>query len=387
AEPTPIPEDDDPLDFPTEDPVEDPIPSTDPIVVTPPVTDPIVLPPVIDPLVLPPVVVPPVVVPVDPNAKLTIKVSGRQLLVDGKAFTIKGVCYNPVPKGAGELSGTLFSNPTAAHLVALEQDFKLMQEAGINTIRTYSVIENAKVLALLNKYGLFVIVPVMNVHTTTDKEVKRIVNLLKNHRSTLMWQVGNEWNYNLLYGGWDYAKTAPLVKNAGTIIKATDSSHPVMTNWGEIPSKAIVDEFSMFDIWGLNIYRSKSFDDSFSKWKAVSTKPMFIGEYGADAFNALTNREDTNSQGIATEALTKEIMANLSATSSDKAALGGTIFEWNDEWWKDQKGTQATHDNGGIAPGGGPYPDGTFNEEWWGVVDIDRNPRPAYNILKALWKN
>ncbi|RYZ49966.1 MAG: hypothetical protein EOP07_23665, partial [Proteobacteria bacterium] len=126
AEPTPIPEDDDPLDFPTEDPVEYPIPSTDPIVVTPPVTDPIVLPPVIDPLVLPPVVVPPVVVPVDPNAKLTIKVSGRQLLVDGKAFTIKGVCYNPVPKGAGELSGTLFSNPTAAHLVALEQDFKLM---------------------------------------------------------------------------------------------------------------------------------------------------------------------------------------------------------------------------------------------------------------------
>ena len=35
-------------------------------------------------------------------------------------------------------------------------------EAGINTIRTYNVIENDKVLALLNKYGIFVIVPVLS---------------------------------------------------------------------------------------------------------------------------------------------------------------------------------------------------------------------------------
>merc|ERR1711937_118166 len=79
---------------------------------------------------------------------------------------------------------------------------------------------------------------------------------------------------------------------------------------------------------------------------------------------------------------TKEIVDRTSVTGGD--VLGGFLFEFNDEWWKDGKGSRSKHDVGGIAPGGGPYPDMTFNEEWWGIVDIDRKPRAAYWAYAAV---
>jgi hypothetical protein len=69
-----------------------------------------------------------------------------------------------------------------------------------------------------------------------------------------------------------------------------------------------------------------------------------------------------------------EIARNLSADDPGRVALGGAIFEWNDEWWKTPP--PGTQDPGGWNPVG--FPDGTASEDWWGVVSIQRVPRQLY---------
>ena len=63
---------------------------------------------------------------------------------------------------------------------------------------------------------------------------------------------------------------------------------------------------------------------------------------------------------------------------------GVTMFAFNDEWWK--AGNNETQDPGGWAPNstGVPY-DGTPNEEYWGIVDIDRNKKMTYEIIKQKY--
>merc|ERR1712096_467431 len=53
-------------------------------------------------------------------------------------------------------------------------------------------------------------------------------------------------------------------------------------------------------------------------------------------------------------------------------------------WWKDIDGNPNKQDVGGAAPGAGPFPDGVFNEEYWGVVSIDGTTREAYRAYAAV---
>merc|ERR1711879_381542 len=80
--------------------------------------------------------------------------------------------------------------------------------------------------------------------------------------------------------------------------------------------------------------------------------------------------------------LTEEIVQNSVLTGG--VCLGGLIFELADEWWKDGEGDHTQQDVGGVAPGAGPYPDSVFNEEWWGLVKIDRTPRKAFNAFRDV---
>ena len=200
-----------------------------------------------------------------------------------------------------------------------------------------------------------------------------------------MWMVGNEWNYNGLYAGFSFEAARERVAEVSRNLKQADQEHPVATSFGELPDAATIAALPNIDIWGTNVYRGLSFGGIFNDWAARSDKPLLVAEYGADAYNANLPGPDEAAQAEATVALTELIRDNGSAFSNAGVCVGGALFEWADEWWKDGNGRWDTHDVGGYAPGGGPHPDFVFNEEWWGIVDIDRNRRAAFWGLKELF--
>lgn len=308
----------------------------------------------------------------------SVAVEGRSLLVDGQPYVIRGVCWNPVGVGGQHPEDLDYAG-------FAEADIALMAALGINTVRTYEPLLNIEVLDQLFAAGIRVINTVYPWGGSPPSVVTERVLAVKGHPAILFWALGNEWNYNGLYFGLSQARALAAIQAAAELVKAADSTHPISTIYGELPTPETLSALPGIDIWGINSYRGISFGNLFEQWEQRSQLPMYVAEYGADAYNALTSRYDPESHTQAVVSLTEELLARAAGPASDPTVLGGTLFEFADEWWKDPAGSPDSQEVGGIAPGGGPFPDQTFNEEWWGLVEIDRTPRPAYAALKNVF--
>jgi hypothetical protein len=133
----------------------------------------------------------------------------------------------------------------------------------------------------------------------------------------------------------------------------------------------------------LNVYRGASFGSLFSDWSSISAKPMFLAEYGADAYRTasldlMDGSEDQSMQAGFDRGLWNQIVPNLSALNLFGICVGGVVFEWNDEWWKASAQLGASVDNQENLGFAASQPDNFSNEEWYGLVAIDRRVRQAY---------
>lgn len=315
------------------------------------------------------------------------RIDGRKFFVDGEPLHMKGICWSPIPLGGVDPNDIDYDGYA-------DGDSDLMVEAGINVIRVYSPILNHTTLDTFHSKGIHVINMAYVWGGAPVSDVPAIINAVKDHPAIIAWEVGNEWNYNYFYWKPDgspqdgekiksYEEARQRAIDVVATVKEHDTVHPVVTVYGEIPSQEDIDLLDQVDIWAINSYRGIDFTNLFDDFAALTDKPMYLGEYGADAYdnNSWSWGENQTAQAEATTVLTEQIIAQSSLTGGP--CLGGLIFEFCDEWWK-APGTPTEHDIGGIAPGGGPYPDGTFNEEWWGLLEIDRTPRLAWEAYKAI---
>jgi len=350
-------------------------------------------------------------------ATVTVDKAKRQLLVDGVPFILKGVNYSPTRAGGFPGSYNVFADSET-----YVGDFKLIQLLGANTIRFFDASgATTQALDEAKNRGFYVVMgysvnanwdlSVASTQTALLTGFTDMVRQFKDHPAVLMWAFGNEVTSqnNFILTSVDAARFYALLDQAAAQAKAIDPNHPVTTaladmgDLGEIGLNTNGDNPTNVDLWGLNVYRA-SFGNQFTgnpfSYDARTQKPAWLSEFGSDAYNTALAQEDQNTQATDLRRQWSEIADNLSAEVPGAMVVGGSVFEWSDEWWKGRASTSAAFGSGGVNGvlvqdtavdwTSGSYLDSGIQEEWWGITAIStgsstKRLRQGFYALKELW--
>ena len=361
-----------------------------------------------------------------------------QLMAGNRPFIVRGACYNPIPIGSGP-SYDWWADPDKPWLA----DGALMKEMGVNTVRLYQSHEHPEEVKMVIRdlYEKFGIRTMMGdwlgfweypyppygdkiFRERIKKEVLDMVRLYKDEAGILFWVLGNENNYSC--SGRTRPWTSDEVEKEGDPAKQNalrykiyysfvnelakevhdiDPGHPVALGNGELVGLEFAKEYCPeVDLVACIIYRGNTFGNLFNSLKATFDRPIVIAEFGADCFDAYLKKEDQDMQAFFLESQWYQIYKNLAnAEGGAGNCLGGTLFEWTDEWWKhneDDTGSWGAHDTESSWSNGSYYSDiqaegnKNMNEEWFGIVALSpepggglnkRVPRKAYYTVKEFW--
>lgn len=357
---------------------------------------------------------------------------GMKLVVNGKDLMINGMNWDYFPIGTN-YSYSLWTESDAFIEKALDDEMSLLKFMGVNAIRVYTGIPQKWIKHIYERYGIYTMLNHsfgrygLNVggawQANTEysdplvrelllKEVKELAEQYKDTPGLLLFLLGNENNYGLF---WEGAETEnipmedrtstlrarhmyKLFNEAAVAMKAIDKSHPVAICNGDLLFLDIIaEECKDIDIFGTNSYRGISFGDAFERVKNEYGKPFLLTEFGADAFNVISNSEDQKSQAYYFTGNWREIYENAAGLGKANNSIGGFTFQFSDGWWKYGQTTNLdVHDSHASWSNGGYLSDfvegeNNMNEEWFGICakgpsneqgHYQLYPRAAYYAMK-----
>jgi len=376
------------------------------------------------------------------NYKVIVEKSdqGMKLLVDGKDFMINGMNWDYVPIGKN-YEYSLWKQSDELIKAALDAEMSLLKNMGVNTIRVYTGMQPKWISYVYKTYGIYTMLnhtfgryglTINGVWTpvTEYKDPKTKILLLsevtamaKEYKDTpglLLFLLGNENNYGLFWSG---AETEDfpeedekkkfigerlgrpmykLMNDAAIKMKSINNNLPIAICNGDLLFVEIIaEECTDIDIYGTNMYRGKSFTDAFEIVKKELDMPILFTEFGADAFNVISNKEDQEMQAFYMVENWKEIYQNAAGLGKSGNAIGGFTFQFSDGWWKyGQTKNLDVHDNnaswfnrGYNLDVEGSSDNNNMNEEWFGVCAKGPTnskglytlyPRAAYFALQEV---
>ena len=330
---------------------------------------------------------------VKPLSAGPVRINNKKLEVDYdgdgvyEPYYVKGAAYSIMPIENKPITSTLE-----------DMSIQYLKYMNANTIRTYSTpgktmltkmaAQNIRVIS-----GFWVNTDLDLALTSVRQQVKddfaKMVVDLKDNPGVLMWNLGNEQNYQNGNNAYWYTLCQELAVVAYEI--EGEKYHPVcisngnIYNIGDVSKNADDASLTYIDLWATNIYEL-NLTPQFVTYKSKSNKPLVITEYGIDALDNRIKQEYETTQAVVDSMNWSQILA------ASEFVVGATVFEYTDEWWK--AGDPNSHDYGGYETGA--HPDGYSNEEWWGLIAItpDTNgdgydewrPRQVYYMFKRNWK-
>jgi len=282
-----------------------------------------------------------------------IRVHGKFFFAGKQKHFIRGVTYGPFGPGS---HGAQF--PEAA---MVEKDFALMSQAGINTVRVFTV-PPLWLLDIADRAGLRVLVGLAwSQHiaflesAATQAEIRRAVAAsardCHRHPAVFGYLVGNEIPPDIVR--WHGAEAVRRFVR-GLVAGVKDEHPEALVSYANFPStEYLTIDFTDFVCFNVYLHDQAAFCRYIARLHNLAVdQPLVLTEFGVDSI-----RQGEEEQ--------RRILSWQVRSAFESGVAGTFVFAWTDEWFT----------------GGHPIEDWAF-----GLVDRERRQKPSFGDVACQYR-
>jgi GT2 family glycosyltransferase len=282
-----------------------------------------------------------------------IRVRGKFFFAGDIKHFVKGVTYGPFGPGS---HGAQFPE-----VEVVERDFALMRNAGVNTVRVFTV-PPVRLLDAAEEAGLKVLVGLPwsqhvafldspAIQAEIRDAVAGGVRACRRHAAVFAYLVGNEIPpYMIRWHG--AGEVRRFLKELVALVRR---EHPgALVSYANFPStEYLTIDFTDFLCFNIYLHEETAFRRYIARLHNLAVdKPLVLTEFGIDSM-----RNGAEEQA--------RILGWQVRAAFASGVAGTFVFAWTDEW----------------------FTGGHLIEDWaFGLVDLERHPKPAFYEVSGRYK-
>ncbi len=313
------------------------------------------------------------------TAEARIAIDGKNFVLDGSPFVVKGIHYSPWEPGTGPGKDYPYPSPER-----VTDDLAIVRSANANAVLVYD--PPGYVLDLAHEYGLMLVYCFYidwwslgdEAYEDRIAEILETVEAFKDKPALMGWLLGNEIPVYALEERGD-ALIRDALRSLYDKIKKIDPHTPVShSNWPitrDLPLGFFdFSAFNLYPLWPPEVV-ARGYGNYIRDvlQPIAEDRPLLITEFGV---NTLEAGESGQARFV------RHCWEELRRAG----AAGGFVFAFADEWWKNYD--NPIRDNVWWSRVPAPDDELTHNkdpEEHYGILYADRTPKPAFRTVQVMF--